>query len=128
MYTIAVIQSRILYRFCTKRCTIRSYRITSKTQSGRIISGSCQSEVIFSKWEVCGGSLFVVPRSVILADLTVSVLLLATSTPFDQEQLLLPGDLGMDQVLLRDLLLGDVLRDLALVIFTFDTDLARLRL
>lgn len=58
----------------------------------------------------------------------MSVLLLTASAPFDQEQLLLPGDLGMDQVLLRDLLLGDVLRDLALVIFTFDTDLSRLRL
>ena len=58
----------------------------------------------------------------------MSVLLLTASAPFDQEQLLLLGDLGIDQVLLRDLLLGDVLRDLALVIFTFDIDLSRLRL
>lgn len=61
-------------------------------------------------------------------DLSVFDLLLEASTPFDHEQLRLPGDFGMDQVLLRDLLLGDVLRDLALVTFTFDADLSRLRL
>ena len=72
--------------------------------------------------------MFPIFCSVAHIDLSVSVLLLTISAFFDQEQLLLPGDLGIDHVLLRDLLLGDPLRDLALVTFTFDTDLSRLRL
>lgn len=45
----------------------------------------------------------------------------------DQEQLLRPGDFGIDQELLRDLRLGDVVRDFARVILT-EVDLPRLLL
>lgn len=41
----------------------------------------------------------------------------------DQEQLLRPGDFGIDQKLLRDIRLGDVGRDLARVTLTMEDDL-----
>lgn len=58
-----------------------------------------------------------------------SSLLIDASDLLDHEQLLLPGDFGIDQVLLRDLPLCDLLLDLARVTFTLEPDLPlRLRL